>query len=248
MQQDPQYQQLQPPRQPHQNWPPRLKYRREHKHTISAADAMAVRSRMRPVLRADPNAGPDGTYLVRSLYFETPEDKNLQEKLAGTPLREKFRIRLYNHDPGFIRLEKKIKHFGMTAKRQGRLTANEVERILAGDVAFLEQSPQPLLRELYVKYRVERLRPKVIVDYSREAYAFAPGNVRVTLDSDVRTAVGSVDVLNSSLPTTPALGPNLVILEVKCGEFMPDLIYDLIQLNNCTTTAVSKYALCRKYL
>ena len=226
----------------------RLKYRREHKHVISSGDAIAVRSRLRHVMQADPFARPDGTYYVRSLYFDTPEDSALKDKLAGTPMREKFRIRFYNLDPTFIRLEKKLKHTGMTAKFQARIESGDVERILAGDIAFLKDAPQPLLRELYLKYLVQRLRPKVIVDYTREAYAFRAGNVRVTLDSDVRTAVGSVEVLDRALPTAPALGKGLVILEVKCDEFLPDLVWDLIQLNDCSTTSASKYALCRKYL
>lgn len=225
-----------------------FRYRREHKHVISRGDAIAVSRRIRPVLKADPHAGPDGAYRVRSLYFDTPEDAALRDKFAGTPMREKFRIRLYNLDPGFIRLEKKVKHTGMTAKVQARLDAGQVERILAGDVAFLKEAPDPLLRELYLKYGIERLRPKVIVDYTREAYSFRPGNVRVTLDSDVRTAVGALDVLDPDLPTTPALGRELAILEVKCDAFLPDLVWDLIQLNNCATTAASKYAICRRYL
>lgn len=76
---------------------------------INRGDAIAVRSRLRPIMQADPFARPDGTYHVRSLYLDTPEDSALRDKLAGTPMREKFRIRLYNLDPGFIRLEKKLK-------------------------------------------------------------------------------------------------------------------------------------------
>jgi len=50
-------------------------------------------------------------------YFDTPADKALMEKIDGVDNREKIRIRLYNHDDSFIKLEKKIKVNGKYHKR-----------------------------------------------------------------------------------------------------------------------------------
>lgn len=75
-----------------------LKYRHELKHVVTQADALAIRSRLSRLLPVDCNAGPDGRYQIRSLYFDTPEDRALREKMDGLPFKEKFRLRFYNHN------------------------------------------------------------------------------------------------------------------------------------------------------
>lgn len=76
----------------------KLNYRFEMKHKITEADVLALKSRLYPIMKKDKNALKDGKYLIRSLYFDTPEDKALLDKLNGVALREKFRIRFYNND------------------------------------------------------------------------------------------------------------------------------------------------------
>ncbi|WKK93938.1 VTC domain-containing protein [Clostridioides difficile] len=85
----------------------KLNYRFEMKHKITEADVLALKSRLYPIMKKDENASKDGKYLIRSLYFDTPEDKALLDKLNGVAIREKFRIRFYNNDCSYIRLEKK---------------------------------------------------------------------------------------------------------------------------------------------
>lgn len=211
------------------------------------ADALVIRSRLSCVLRTDKNAGPDGRYHIRSLYFDTPGDKALVEKMEGLPLKEKFRFRFYNHNHGFIRLEKKIKHYNKTAKLNVRLDKESVQDILRGNSLFLKDADQPLLREFYLKLRTERLEPKTIVDYMREAYHYPAGNVRVTIDSDIRTSVSSLDLFDAALPNAKAMDSGICVLEVKYDGFLPEFIQDIVQLNKCTSAAFSKYAACRLY-
>ena len=83
-------------------------YRHEWKIELSPLDLLVLRQRLRRVLQPDAHA-VDGRYLIRSLYFDTPEDRALREKLDGVSRREKFRIRYYNGDVSCIHLEKKSK-------------------------------------------------------------------------------------------------------------------------------------------
>ena len=220
-------------------------YRHEWKHPISVADTLVLRQRLRAVMRPDDNA-VDGRYLVRSLYFDTPSDTALREKLDGVNRREKFRIRLYNHDISFIRLEKKSKLAGLGKKQSTLLTPQQAQRIVDGDLDWMRSCEDGLVRELYSKMRTQQLRPKTIVDYTREPFVYPPGNVRVTLDYDIRTGLGCTDFLNPDCPTIPA-GDSPVILEVKWDEFLPDVIRSAIQLEGRRVSAFSKYAQCRIY-
>ncbi|MBR3641247.1 MAG: polyphosphate polymerase domain-containing protein [Oscillibacter sp.] len=222
-----------------------MQYRHEWKHEINYSDLLAIRMRLRAVARSDPHA-IDGKYKIRSLYFDDPTDRALREKIDGVNEREKFRIRYYNGDASLIHLEKKSKRNGLGTKLSAPLTAEEVRSLLGGDAEWTLDSPHALLRELGCKMRNERLAPKTIVDYTREPFVFEPGNVRVTLDYDIRTALSCREFLDPDCVTIPA-GNAPIILEVKWDAFLPAVIRDAAGLSSRRAGAFSKYAQCRIY-
>lgn len=187
-----------------------------------------------------------GQYEIRSMYLDDPADSALREKLDGVNLREKFRIRYYNGDTSYILLEKKSKINNLCSKVQTVLSLEEVQAIAEGSIELLKNSEKPLLQELYEKMRTRGLRPRTIVDYTREAFVYAPGNVRVTLDYNIRTGLTGTDFLNPDCVTVPA-GDASTILEVKWDEFLPSVVRDIVQLPNVHTSSFSKYAACRIY-
>lgn len=220
-------------------------HRHEWKIEVSGPDLLVLRQRLSCVLKPDPHA-VDGQYLIRSLYFDTPEDKALREKLDGVSRREKFRIRYYNADTSCIHLEKKSKLAGLGRKDMAVLTPEQAQSIVNGELSWMAGSEAPLIVELYSKMRTQRLRPKTIVDYTREPFVYSPGNVRVTLDYNIRTGLSRTDFLNTACPTIP-VPDSPAILEVKWDAFLPDAVRDLVQLPGRRSSAFSKYAACRSY-
>ena len=220
-------------------------YRHEWKHEISNCDRLILHQRLQAIMEPDHHA-VNGTYLIRSLYFDTPADTALREKLDGVSRREKFRIRCYNHDFSLIHLEKKSKLAGLGCKESADLTQSEAEKIIAGDLLWMAQSDRPLVREFYSKMQTRQLRPKTIVDYIREPFVYAPGNVRVTIDYDIRTGLRSTDFLDPHCPTIP-VPDNPILLEVKWDDFLPDIIRSAVGLESRRASAFSKYAQCRRY-
>lgn len=218
-------------------------YRHEWKHEVSLSDCITLRQRLRAVAEADAHAR-DGRYQIRSLYFDTPRDRALREKLDGVDRREKFRIRYYDGDASLIRLEKKSKLRGLGTKASAELTAREAQAIADGDWDWMLSSGRPLVVELYSKMRCQGLRPRTIVDYTREPFVYGPGNVRVTLDYDLRTGLGGTDFLNPDCVTVPVVGA-AAILEVKWDAYLPGIIQDAVQLPGRRAGAFSKYAACR---
>ena len=222
-----------------------MKFRHELKQEITYADMLVLRQRLKTVMQKDSHA-TDGRYEIRSLYFDNLNDKALREKIDGVNVREKFRIRYYNGDTALINLEKKSKINGICLKESVSLTIEQTETILNGDYTWMTESKESLVRELYIKMKHEGLRPKTIVDYTREPFIFRPGNVRITLDYNIRTGLSTVDFLNNSCVTVP-IANNPIILEIKWDEYFPDIIKDIIQLNRGRIGAFSKYAACRMY-
>ena len=144
------------------------KLRHEEKHQISPQEALVLSRRLEKLFPRDPHAGPEGSYRVVSLYFDTPDDQALRQKLDGVNRREKFRLRYYGENPGFFKLEKKFKLQDLCGKRTARLSREEGERLLRGDFSFLPDREEDVLREFYAKLR-RGLAPKTVVRYDRQA-------------------------------------------------------------------------------
>ena len=223
-------------------------YRHELKYPISAAAYLALRQRLVPVMKPDPHADESGVYTVRSIYFDNYRDKALREKIDGVQRREKFRIRYYNDNFSFITLEKKIKHNSLCMKLDAPLTVEEYRRILSSPGAWMLESPEPLVRELYCKINTQQLRPRVLVSYVREPYIYDAGNVRITFDSHIRTSLFHSSFAAGFPPDISATDrPGDRILEVKYDAFLPEIIQYLLQTENLRQQAFSKYAMCRRF-
>jgi len=224
-----------------------LKFRNEVKHYINLSDYMSMRSRLMKIMKLDKNSNSKGEYKIRSLYFDNIKNKALMEKINGVNCREKFRIRFYNDDHSFIKLEKKSKINSLCNKISEPISKEECKKIIRGDIDFLRQSDKGLFLELYSKMKSELLKPRTIVDYTREAYVYRAGNVRITFDKNIRTGIHSKNLFDMNLPTVSAIDNRYIVLEVKYDEFLPEIIQHVIQTNDRRSNAISKYAAARIY-
>lgn len=223
-----------------------VKLRHELKHIITAQDDAILTSRLRKLFKHDKNADSHGSYRVSSLYFDTPYDKALRQKIDGIDRREKFRLRYYGDDTSFIRLEKKFKINGLCGKHGAALSEAQARSIISGDIGFLADSGDPLLLELYSKMRGQLLMPKTVVVYDREAFVYGAGNVRVTIDRGLRSCLGATGLFDAKERCIP-VSDGTAVLEVKYDEFLPEIVSMAVQLPNRQTSAYSKYAVCRRY-
>ncbi len=221
-------------------------YRYENKYIITTADYITLSTRLKTLMSPDENVvNSQGEYFVRSLYFDDEFQSGLRDKREGAQEREKFRIRFYNFDKSFMRLESKQKHNFLTKKESAPITADEVKRILAGDIWDLFNSPHEIVRSFYLKSRLRHLKPSVIVDYVREAYTF--GDVRITFDKNIRSANYQTNPFSRGVATLPCLASNQMVLEVKYDDALPYSIRRLLQPLAATQTAFSKYEMCRRF-
>jgi hypothetical protein len=219
--------------------------RHEYKHSLNWGDYLILKARLAAALSRDPHTDEKGEYRIVSLYFDTPDDKALMQKINGVNNREKFRLRRYAGG-GAIKLEKKSKRGGLCYKQSVLLSAYETAAMLKGDTEWMRRDRRGLIAELHHNMTARLLRPKTIVTYTREPFVAPTGNVRITLDRDIRTGLFSTDFLSDTLPTVKA-GDEIVLLEVKYDAFIPDYVAALLQIPGRRAAACSKYALCRMY-
>ena len=224
-----------------------LPARHELKYFINPAELEALRARLRPALELDRHCVGGRPYVIRSLYFDDIEDSAFYDKQAGVMHRDKYRIRIYRYSDKEIFLERKRKLGDLIQKSSVQITRRLCDQIISGDPAGLYRSSNPLLQDMYVQMRTRLLRPRVIVDYAREAYVHPAEEVRITFDLALRSGLFSRDLFNPNLPTVCPHDRNVEILEVKFNDYLPDYIAALLYGVEAERSAVSKYILCRRY-
>lgn len=220
-------------------------YRHELKYLISRASAELLRRRLPHFMGRDPHAGPSGQYTIRSLYFDDFYGSAMEEKESGLAMRTKYRLRCYNYDLSFVKLERKEKHDSLTKK-----AAQTVSRQEALALQCLEADPAAsgLKLELQNKLRWEGLRPRVLVDYDRTPFVCADGNTRITLDENLRTRPYCADLEAPGTAMIPVLEQEQVILEVKFDDFLPGYLAQALADIPKAPMAISKFTLCMQFL
>lgn len=223
------------------------RYRHEYKYMIDSTEEAILLVKAAGVLQRDPYADEDGTYVIRSLYFDDYADSCYYENENGTDPRSKFRIRYYNAANDRLRLEKKIKKRGMTLKESCDITVDECRTFMAGDIPDITDDMPDGKKELFTQMRLRRMIPKVIVTYERVPFIYAAGNVRITFDRVITSSVDIGHFLEHDYEERPVLPAGVNILEVKWDEILPRHIKDVMKMDSLQWTSFSKYYTCRKY-
>ena len=224
-----------------------LPARHELKYFINPAELEALRARLRGALAMDSHCVNGEPYVIRSLYFDDIDDSAFYDKQAGVMHRDKYRIRIYRYSDREIFLERKRKLSDLIQKSSVQITRRLCDQLVDGNPTGLQKAQNPLLQDMYVQMRTRLLRPRVIVDYAREAYLHPAEDVRITFDLSLRTGLFSRDLFNPRLPTVCPHDRNVEILEVKFNNYLPGYVNALLAGVEAERSAVSKYILCRRY-
>lgn len=222
------------------------KYRNEIKFIINKDTAEILKNKLSLIMDVDTNSvTDDNSYLIRSLYFDDIYSTAYYEKIDGVEYRKKYRIRLYNNDCSFIRLECKYKHENKTSKDQMLIDKNICDKIINGNIDELNINNNDLMTKFVIDYRIKNLRPSIIVDYKRLAYTYPVSDVRVTFDSKIRSGRYNYSMFSEELETYKVIDDNEVVLEVKFNEILPEQIAIVLSTVPMIRQAVSKFAICR---
>ena len=222
-------------------------YRYELKFEMNMKIAQLLKHRLSLFMDIDEfSKNEDGSYYVRSLYFDDIYDKAYYEKIDGVEEREKYRIRIYNFDETYIILEIKGKKGNLGYKEQDRINKEECLFLIDGDCDKINIGNRKVLERFVNDMKMKHLVPSVIVDYNRLAFTYPIADVRITFDSDIASGGYNYDFFNKDIMLYNILEDNKVILEVKYNDFLPKMICDLINGVPAVRISMSKFALCKE--
>lgn len=223
------------------------KYRNELKYVITNKDATIIEDKLKHLMERDPYAHEEtGSYIVRSLYFDSYDDDCYHNNEFSLGRRKKYRIHMYGDDNSLIILEKKEKENAKSRKYSYRLTKEEYNQLFHGDVSELYwETTDPLMKEFCLEVMMRFFRPKVIIHYERKPFIYFAGNVRVTLDLNISCSPEIDYFVENDYLIVPTLEQGEHLLEVKYDELLPDFLKQVVQLDSLEQATFSKYYIGR---
>ena len=219
--------------------------RREEKYALTTPELFRYSSRFAQILQPD-HFSRNGSYSVRSLYFDTPDDKDFYDKLNEQNLRRKVRLRIYHPNDTTAKLELKQKENIYQQKRSLTITRDEALALIDGNYSVLLNYHEPFAAEMFAIMAGECYRPKTIIEYQRRAFMAKENHIRITFDSCINATESDFNLFSPALAFRPILNRNDSILEVKYSHFMPGYIADIISQVNRRSISASKYCLGRQ--
>lgn len=219
--------------------------RQEKKYLITQSQRIQLQHQFSILIKSDPHNESNG-YRVRSLYFDTLNDRDFQEKEDGVERRRKLRLRVYNPQDDFALLEVKQKEGAYQRKRSVKLTRRQAEALIQGYPEVLLECSDPFAAECYGMIRVQLYQPKTIVEYQRFALIGSENSIRITFDHQIRATEGCFHLFDPKLSLVPVFPMAQAVLEVKFNHFLPSYIQRVIQVCDRSELSVSKYTLARR--
>ena len=218
--------------------------RREEKYPLDLTQAHCFRNKFASILMTD-EFSKNGSYMVRSLYFDTPDDKDFFQKINEQNIRRKIRLRIYSTYDKTAKLELKQKENIFQKKRSLKITKEDALALIEGNYSVLLNYPDEFAAELFAIMEGELYRPKSIVEYQRYAFMAKENNIRLTFDSHILATESSFDLFAEKLPMAPVFPVDKVIFEVKYDKFMLEYISNIISEVDARNISSSKYCLSR---
>ncbi len=223
--------------------------RLEVKYLVDRTTRTALTRDLKALMSPDKHAGPDGSYQVRSLYYDTAAYMAYHEKIDGTAVRHKLRLRAYGEDPSqtpHVRFEVKSRYLSYIYKVTVDVSREDYEEI---DCAIQrhELPPAHLLGGENVSKEFFRLKhqynfqPTVLLQYRREAYERNEMNrVRANFDDNI-IACRDLDLLGPMYGSRRILSYGHSVFEIKVDNVLPYWMHMLISKYNLENRAFSKY-------
>ena len=214
-------------------------FRHEYKYVIPYGDMLELRNKLDKVLTLDRG----DAYIVRSIYFDNPDDVDYFDKQGGEMIRKKLRLRIYDINSDLAKIEIKGKYDYHQLKESLVVSKNTALKIINGDYSDLLLMDNDLAKKIYVLFQ-SGYRPKVIIEYDRAAY-ITTTTTRITFDYNIKKSRDFEKFYTNDINYFEVTNPNDVVLEVKFDRFLEPYISKILEKYTNRYQSVSKYVMGR---
>lgn len=228
--------------------------RREYKFLLRRELVPRVRDAITGVCKLDRYAGPDGTYPIRSLYFDTDDLRLFWANEREQGERFKVRARTYPGVSDVVFLEVKRRVIDIIVKTRVGVPIGEWARLVS-DPAAMKAADLPGRGQRFGEHFAAlvhgyHLTPKISVEYDREAYvSLIDDYARATFDLRIRSQLHeSLDLdadprhwkMTDHSVRTQTHEP-MCVLELKFASAAPPWMSSLVRRFDLLRYEFSKY-------
>lgn len=214
-------------------------FRHEYKFVIPYEEMLRLRSKLDELLTLDQNR----SYQVRSLYFDSYDEKDYFDKLHGEMIRKKIRLRIYDINSDKVKLELKGKYDYHQLKESLIISKQDAKSIINGEYSILLKYNNELAQRIYL-YLNEGYIPKVIIEYERIAYITST-TTRITFDFNIKRSYDFDKFFTNDINYIDVVDGKDVVLEIKFDRFLEPYIAEILNNYNGRYQSVSKYMMGR---
>lgn len=218
--------------------------RKENKYLISLEKFYRIKRQLESFLDYDEHSTENG-YIVRSIYFDTIDNRDMFDTLYGFYAKQKIRLRIYSIHDTHIKLECKRKLGSDTQKISITISREEAESMIRGDYNFLKNKDGSEIRKIYYTLIQEGYSAKTIVEYRRIAFTYPVSNTRICFDTEIKASLTPFNFFAENVGFIPLITQDQGVLEIKYDHFLPKLIKDTVSSMDELTQANSKYVQAR---
>jgi hypothetical protein len=211
---------------------------------LNYAEYKNYSNKFEALLHGDPHNDCDG-YVVRSLYFDTLDNKDFFLKEMGVEIRRKVRLRIYDVNDDFAMLEIKQKQGDNQLKRSLKVSKKDALLLIDGKYDCLLNYKEPFALECYSYMVSLGYKPVCVVQYNRKAFICKENKIRITFDSNIVATESNFNIFDKDLLMYPVFPKYNVVLEVKYNGFLLSYVQDYIRQVDKIQISASKYCLAR---
>ena len=219
-----------------------VEFRREQKYLVSRHDAELIKHRLSVAMSVDAHARADGHYNVSSLYFDDPSGSGIRANRSGVSVRHRFRMRVYEHSPATLRLEKRLRRADAVAKRVSPLRTAAVEGLESDEPVFRLNPEESVQMDLLSEVRGHALAPAYVISYRRAAFVDPLSSLRITVDDAIRVSAGCAGLFGNGR-AHPCLPDGYSVLEIKSQGRVSAIAASVVKHVRSEHIAISKYVL-----
>lgn len=149
-----------------------------------------------------------------------------------------FSICLSNEEDRPLVLEKKSCNDQVTTKATVKITKEEYDRIMSGDIEWIQKKKNGILQDFYIQYKINTLVPDNITEYHSEMITYG-SREEVIFNTSIRRIIGTKDLFSQEGMVIECLPEDKAAVTYRRKQTVPDRIISMLQTRE---EAMSKLA------
>lgn len=166
---------------------------------------------------------------LRKVYFN--KDINyLHGVLKGTDNFDRYSLNIRNPEDSRFQLERQSFREGTFYSTYTYLDKAQCDRLVTGDIEWMKDSSDSLIREMYIQMDINEIKPGVVVEYEREIYRIHCSSDMIMFDKSIKSSYDfeGCEVFSNELVLKERLEEGACVMTYHQPVMVPRVVASLL--------------------